>query len=96
MLGAVPGRRVSLNLAKNQISALPTRVRWVDKYIMQVAQILSNSIDKYKFVIIKKVVSKMKSTFCNNMRLVEQCVGVWPVESALDGQWRSLKGIIQP
>ena len=96
MLGAVPGRRVSLNRAKNQISALPTRARWVDKYIMQVAQILSNSIDKYKFVIIDKVVSKMKSTFCNNMMLMKQCVGVWPVESALDGQWRSLKGIIQP
>ena len=96
MLGAVPGRRVSLNRAKNQISALPTRARWVDKYIMQVAQILSNSIDKYKFVIINKVVSKMKSTFCNYVMLVEQCVGVWPVESALDGQWRSLKGIIRP
>ena len=64
MLGAVPGRRVSLNRAKNQISALPTIARWVDKYIMQVAKILSNSIDKYKFVIINKVVSKMKRTFC--------------------------------
>ena len=88
--GAVPGRRVSLNRAKNQISALPTRARWVDKYIMQLAQILLNSIDKYK------VVCKMKSTFCNYLMLVKQCVGVWPVESALDGQWRSLKGIIRP
>ena len=94
--GAVPGRRVSLNRAKNQISALPTRARWVDKYIMQVAQILSNTIDKYNFVIIKTLFSKLKSTFCNYLTLMKQCVGVWPVESALDGQWRSLKGIIRP